>query len=405
LWPATGRKIDEEIERARGDQTMTSSVHDHYNCASLFTTTNSGQTSSGNDNASATGSESDSTSEFMKLLQSFRQMGPDLSALAEITSGDGNDEVNASAQKVRIDSGTGSDTVDAVGYDVAVNGGDGDDTINAAGYKVVVKGGAGNDVINAGSIAPRRGPIPLGQVSGGDGDDIIHTSGLMGYVNGGAGNDTIHASDSSLIEAFGGTGDDTIIADRGGLNLYGGAGNDTIVSRGNLFHGNVFGGAGDDTATISGRGVEAYGGTGDDDLTLEDAESLIGYKLTEDGPKQALEFRSIVNGGIGDDNITLNGSYGDIQYYAGDGNDTITGADERSVLNLGPGLSFEDTTFSAEGNDLKMAFADGGSITFKDYQSKGLPRIQYDGGRLLDASTTIAYAGGDPDAYTANDMA
>ena len=121
----------------------------------------------------------------------------------------------------------------------------------------------------------------------------------------------------------------------------------------------------------------------------------------------ATEFRSVADGGLGDDNLTFTNSYGDIEYHAGDGNDTITGADERSVLKLGKGLTFDDTTFTTEGNDLTLSFSSdaGGSITFKDYQTQGLPRIQFDGGRQLDASSTIAYAGGDPDAYTANDVA
>ena len=46
---------------------------------------------------------------------------------------------------------------------------------------------------------------------------------------------------------------------------------------------------------------------------------------------------------------------------------------------------------------------DGGSVTFKDYQTQGVPRIEFNDGRVLDASSTIAYAGGDPDAYVAND--
>ena len=359
-------------------------------------------TDGGQDAGGSATTTAGAANDFLSFLQSFRNLG----ASADISSGDGNDDVTAAAKTVTVDAGAGDDTVTAAGYDVAVNGGDGNDTINAFGYKVAVKGGAGDDVIHAASYVPKHGPIPLGQISGGDGNDEIDLQGLTGYVNGGAGNDVIHASDSSVIEAYGGTGDDTIIAEKGGSNLFGGAGSDTIVSRGNLFHGNVFGGAGNDDVTISGHAVEAYGGTGDDNLTLDNAVSIIGYQDTEDGFVPKTEFRSIAEGGLGDDSLTFtNGSFGNIQYNAGDGNDTVTGADERSVLKLGKGLAFENTTFATSGNDLTVSFQDGGSITFKDYQTKGLPRIQFDDGRQLDASTTIAYAGGDPNAYAANDLA
>ena len=93
--------------------------------------------------------------------------------------------------------------------------------------------------------------------------------------------------------------------------------------------------------------------------------------------------------------MTFNDSYGDIGYYVGDGHDTVEGADERSILKLGKGLTFEDTSFAMNGDDLTVSFGEaGGSVTFKDYQTKGLPLIEFNDGRMLDASSTIAYAGG-----------
>lgn len=387
---------------------MTSTIQGQFNFYYVYGNLLRQQQAAQAGDAAATGGSQDTgkataADTFINFLKNIREA----SVLTEIDSGDGDDEVAAEGHEVRVDAGAGNDRVSAVGLDVAANGGDGDDIIDAQGYKVAVKGGAGNDVIHAASHVPSEGPIPLGRVSGGEGNDEIFTYGLTGYVNGGNGDDLIQADHSTLIQAYGGSGNDTIIAERGGLNLFGGAGDDRIISRGNLFKGEVFGGAGKDDIAMSGRAVKAYGGTGDDRLAFENVESLIGYQWTEEGAEPSIEFHSVANGGLGDDHLSFSESYGNIEYHAGDGNDTIEGADERSILKLGAGLSFEQTTFSTsiEGTDLTMAFADGGSITFKDFQTKGLPRIEFSDGRLLDASSTIAYAGGDPDAYTANDIA
>lgn len=388
---------------------MTTSIQSHYNYFSWYRDIYSQQfakaqdtTSTGDGSATDTATETQepapadsqtATGAFVNYLRQIRH----LAVMTDLYSG---------TYDVDTDGGDGDDTIDANGDRVRVNGGDGNDTITAEGHKVVVSGGAGDDVITATSNAPEHGPIPLGRVLGGDGNDQIFTQGLTGYVNGGAGDDLIHAADSTIITANGGSGNDTIIAERGALELFGGTGDDTIVSLNNLFKGSAYGGAGEDTVTIAGRAVKAYGGTGNDSLTFQNAESIIGYQQTDDGFEPAVEFRSVANGGLGDDSLTFDNSYGDIEYFAGDGNDTITGADERSVLKLGKGLSFEDTTFTTSGNDLTVSFGEaGGSITFKDYQTKGLPRIEFNDGRQFDASETIAYAGGDPDAYTAGDIA
>ena len=335
--------------------------------------------------------------DFIDFVQAFRNWA----VLAEVLSGTDQDSMEF---KTEVDGGEGDDEIDAEGVNVSTYGGDGNDTINARGYRVTVNGGEGDDTIAASSAWSGHGPVFSSMISGDGGNDDITTSGLAGLVNGGEGNDTITGKDG-MMSVFGGSGDDTITAERGAHQIFGGAGNDTIVSRGNLLWGTAYGGAGDDIVSISGRAVKAYGGTGNDKMTFDKAESMIGYQMTPDGMVPSVEHRSVASGGLGDDEMVFNESVADIEYFAGDGDDTITGADERSVLKLGPGLSFEDTSFAVNGNDLTVSFGgeDGGSVTFKDYQTQGVPRIEFDDGRVLDASSTIAYAGGDPDAYVAND--
>jgi len=114
--------------------------------------------------------------------------------------------------------------------------------------------------------------------------------------------------------------------------------------------------------------------------------------------------RSTVNGGMGDDNLTItNGATAVVEYFAGDGHDTLEGANEASVLKFGPGLTFEAASFSTQDGNLTIAFADSdGSVTLNNYLDQGVPMIEFSGGRILDASTTIAKAGGDANAYRAD---
>lgn len=101
-----------------------------------------------------------------------------------ITTGTGNDVINA---------GGGNDTITTSGGNNTINGEEGNDTITTGAGTDNVNGGSGNDTINVGGGNDT--------VDGGTGDDII---------NGGAGNDTLK----------GGTGNDTIT---------GGGGLDTIT--------------------------------------------------------------------------------------------------------------------------------------------------------------------------------
>lgn len=344
-----------------------------------------------------------------------------------------------------------------------IDGGDGDDVINAKGVQVRVNGGAGNDVINvettpqyhpprevtwddiqhlremqqhishchthchphpeysgANHARMRPGMIgvggghmdrtPASVVMGGDGDDTIKANGVT-LARGGSGDDTIDIMSGT---AFGGTGNDTL-SNKGSADLYGGAGDDVIRSVGMMnINSNLSGGAGDDKIYASGSQLSVQGGVGNDDITLdgEFQYTVLRPNIAFDHHGHHVHFgngpesgSAVVNGGLGDDSLAItNNATATIEYFAGDGHDTISGANERSTLRLGEGLTFEGTTFAVEGDNLAIRFPDTqGSVTILDYASQGVPLITFASGRTLDASTTISLAGGDPGVYHADD--
>ena len=345
---------------------------------------------------------------------------------------------------------------------VDIDGGEGDDVINAKGEFVHVNGGAGDDVINVEStphyhpphfvtlheiqhmreihrhiqahhhdhhdhhghhgFGMRPGVIgtggghmdrtPASLVSGGDGNDKITTNGVT-LARGGSGDDTMDIGGGT---AYGGTGNDTI-TNKGSADLYGGAGDDVIRSVGMMnINSNISGGAGDDEIMASGSQLSVDGGTGNDKITLdgEHQHDLLRPNVVFDhhghhvhlghGPESG---SAVLKGGMGDDAITItNEATATIEYFKGDGHDTLSGANEASVLKLGQGLTFEGTTFVVDGNNLAISFPDAeGSVTILDYATQGVPMVAFASGRTLDASTTIALAGGNPDAYKADDGA
>lgn len=344
---------------------------------------------------------------------------------------------------------------------VEIDGGEGDDVINAKGVHVRVSGGAGDDVINVettpeyrpphhvtlhdiqhmremhehlihhhihhhdhghhghggmrpGMIGTGSGPnvdrTPASVVEGGAGDDVITTNGIT-LARGGSGDDILDIASGT---AFGGTGNDTM-SNKGSADLYGGAGDDIIRSVGMMnINSNISGGAGNDKILASGSQLNVQGGAGDDDITLdgEHQHDLMRLNIAMDhhghithlgnGPESG---SSVMSGGLGDDNLTItSGATATIDYFAGDGHDTISGANETNTLRLGEGLTFAGTTFVVDGDNLAISFPDTeGSVTILDYASLGVPLIEFASGRTLDASTTITLAGGNANAYHADD--
>jgi len=333
-------------------------------------------------------------------VHSGRAYGPSTPGEDQPTSGLGDfskilEQIRELGRETRIDGGAGNDTIDAMGIDVYVNGGTGNDNISVMAFNADIKGGEGDDVIRTQSPYFNFFQAPLfygpGNIFGNQGHDQIHARSLTN-VHGGEGNDVINGH-GGLVNVTGGSGDDTINTGGGSARVFGEAGDD-VISTGQYSYnvnGKLYGGAGDDTLNVSGRNMRVMGGTGNDTFNL-------------DGLANGNGVYAPVNGGLGNDTLNFLNSFAQVEYFSGDGHDTMEGANELTTVKLGPGLDFENTTFAIEGDDLVMSFAnDDGSITFKNYNTSGLPVVEFTGGRQLDASSTIAYAGGDPDAYQGSD--
>ncbi len=97
------------------------------------------------------------------------------------------------------------------------NGLGGDDTINVGdvgSYSVTASGGPGNDVLTGGSSSET--------LLGGSGNDTITPGGGIDVVSGDAGDDTVNVRDNTADIAFGGSGNDSVVADAANLDILSG---------------------------------------------------------------------------------------------------------------------------------------------------------------------------------------
>ncbi len=156
------------------------------------------------------------------------------SEIERVTTGSGDDVINASAATIGIDlfGGEGADDI---------TGGSGNDVINSDGGDDVIDGGAGNDSIR-----------------GHEGDDTIFGGSGVDKITGDAGNDTIDGGDGD-DQISGDDGDDTISGGDGIDFIYAGQGADTIT-----------GGSGNDTINLGKdmTGQEVSGGDGAADTVV-----------------------------------------------------------------------------------------------------------------------------------------
>ncbi len=196
----------------------------------------------------------------------------------DVTAGGGNDEISGWVY---------GDTLKGMGGDDVLDGHKGDD---------ILYGGDGNDILYG-----RPVPMPLpndfygfDELYGEAGDDLIYAEGDKAY--GGDGNDTIVATQGGNF-VDGGTGRDNIVS-YGGDEVHGGDGNDRIsyAGKGSVIHGDdgndyitffestvargtgpnhIHGDGGNDTIVGGGKGDFLYGGTGDDTYVLTTAGAVI----------------------------------------------------------------------------------------------------------------------------------
>ncbi len=263
-----------------------------------------------------------------------------LSNIAHIDTGAGNDTVIGSAGNDVIIGGAGSDTLD---------GGAGDDTFliegtdsghdsftGGEGYDTIL-GGEGDDTIRVYRFGPGNsvesidGGAGINVLAGTGAGDILDLSATtisnIAHIDTGAGNDTV----------IGSAGNDVIIGGAGSDNLSGGDGNDLVA-----------GSSGNDRIAGSGGADIMSGGFGNDVLTVADANDVV-------------------------------------LFNAGDGSDIVNiGTDASFALSLGGGIRLSGLHLSRTGNDLclesldPMTGASADSIVLKDWYGDatvGAPQV------------------------------
>jgi len=214
---------------------------------------------------------------------------------------------------------------------ILVKAGNGRDTVDLTGVEVAATayGGAGDDTLKA----SRGGGVYWGD----DGNDTLTSeeasgafAGVGDEFHGGAGNDTLRGWEG-VDRLYGDSGDDLLEGGMDGDTLEGGDGHDTLE-----------GGDGDDSLN-GGGGVDGLWGGADDDLLLGgEGDDLLEGETGDDWLIGNAGDDTLSGGAgedvlVGDEGTILSGL--NITGVEGDGNDTLSG---------GPG---DDVLLGAGGND------------------------------------------------------
>ncbi|MCE8556870.1 VWA domain-containing protein [Ruegeria pomeroyi] len=314
-----------------------------------------------------------------------------IAAINASSGTDGDDSLTGDDNANSIGGLAGNDTISGEGGNDTLSGGPGDDVLNGgagddslrgnAGYDTV-DGGADTDtvVVNANSsdvnIIGSADPITIQSP---DGDVVISNVEFVRFLD-----RTMAVSDLgtlTIVNTFGGRGDDSMDGDADGNRLWGREGNDTV--NGNGGNDTLDGGLGND-AVNGGEGADQMSGGGGND-TLDGGDdtdtavfNIASASASVDGPDDALridtgqgvvtlrniEFVRFTDrtfnltelqalrdqtliGTPGND--TLRGSYGNDTILGLDGDDELDGGLDNDVLNSGEG---QDTLLGGPGDDL-----------------------------------------------------
>ncbi|MEK7344640.1 MAG: Ig-like domain-containing protein, partial [Pseudomonadota bacterium] len=267
------------------------------------------------------------------------------------TGGSGNDSITGNAEFNRLDGGAGNDTLDGgVGNDTLLGGtgldsllgGDGNDTLSGGAGNDTLSGGAGTDTADY-SASSDTVTLDLSAGTASDGTGGTDTLSSIENAKGGTGNDSL-TGDANANRLEGGSGDDTLVGGAGNDTLDGGVGTADLVSYAantvnqpvnvNLNSGTATDGLGGTDTLLN---VEnALGGSGNDTLTGSSGDNLL-------------------MGGAGADSI--DGGAGSDTLQGGDGNDTLKGGTGSDVLQGGAGTDLAD--FSNESGAMTISLVDG----------------------------------------------
>jgi Ca2+-binding RTX toxin-like protein len=325
-----------------------------------------------------------------------------------ILGGDGNDYLYGNR---------GNDTIDGQKGNDFMSGGWGDDRLiwNNGDGSDILRGGQGYDVAEVNDDPVKGDEFVLGQeghnaifdrvnfgqftldakgvetfevnATGGDDkltvNDLSNTDVKSVKFSGGEGNDVLDASNtgkSTVVEAYGGNGDDALTGGAANDILYGDAGNDDI--EGEKGDDTMIGGEGNDTlGWDDGDGSDLMsGGNGYDTVEVDGAvEKGDDFVLNADGDKAIFDRVNLgkftlttdtsekfdVEGLGGDDKFTVNNLDGTsvetVKFSGGDGNDYLDGSNTNTPLEA-YGDAGNDTLIGGNGDDTLIGGAGSDSI-------------------------------------------
>ena len=280
-------------------------------------------------------------------------------------------------------------------------------TILVNGGAVVVQGGpatvantsliqafglGGNDTI---TLDEANGALPAALLLGGDGNDTI-TGGSGGdQLFGEAGNDTIIGSGGNDL-LFGGDGNDTLTGGDGDDQMFGEAGDDRMIWNPGDDTDLVEGGDGTDTAEVNGgNGAEVFTLTANGTRVRFDRLTPAPFSL-DIGTTEKL----VVNMNGGDDSFSATGNLAaliGVTVDGGTGNDSILGGNGADLLIGGDGNDFidgnqgNDTALLGAGNDV-FQWDPGDGNDIVEGQD-GIDRLDFNGSNIAENINISANGG------------
>ena len=239
--------------------------------------------------------------------------------------------------------------------------------------RFVVRLGSGNDNILLGDGSD--------QMFGGAGNDVLNSGRGDGTIDGGTGTDLWIADFSQTTSAktvninlagVQSTADGSTYSNLERLGLTGGAGSDVFVTRvgdtGDGFNDTLNGGLGDDTLTVGGGSDLVDGGDGDDLLVVAYATENLAIQMAGANIFTDLSNTSVTFSNIERFSLTL-GS-GNDNVLTGAGADTLNGGAGNDTLNSGLGGGAVD---GGDGTDLWAAdFSDNATAALIDINLAGV---------------------------------
>lgn len=223
-----------------------------------------------------------------------------------------------------------------------------------------IEGKGGDDRLTVGDLAATD--VKRVKFSGGAGDDTLDASGSSTPIEayGGSGNDTLTGSSAADI-LRGGDGSDFVKGGKGNDTMIGGRGNDVLVWEDGDGSDHISGNQGRDTVGVIGSVSQGDEFTlnQEGNLAIFDRVNLVPFKLTVDTSEAF-----VIQGDVGNDSLDVNNlSHTDVnvvQFSGGEGNDLLDGSDTYTEL-VGSGDAGDDILVGGFASDI-LEGGDGDDI-------------------------------------------